>query len=213
MATVAHQAETRIVIPNVPWQVFEGLAAADCAGIRFTYDKGLLEIMSPSAEHEWLHRLLGRMVESITLVLNIPIRSAGATTLKWQLKERGLEPDQSYYIAHEPQIRGKRDLDLSVDPPPDLAIEVGISSSSLDKFDIYAELNVPELWLFDGEHFRVYQLQTNGKYALQNRSAAFPFLDLKQIVRFMERCDETDETSWIRSFSDWVKEQYGHLAK
>jgi Uma2 family endonuclease len=213
MSTITHQPETRIVIPNVSWDAFEALAASDCAGIRFTYDRGILEIMSPSTEHEWYHRLLGRLVETMTLVLGIPIRSTGASTLKRQLKERGLEPDQSYYVAHEPQVRGKRDLDLTVDPPPDLAIEVDISRSSLDKLNIYSDLGVPELWLFDGDKLRVYQLQSDGSYTIQQKSSAFPFLDLTHIERFMECCDQTDETSWTRSFSDWVKKQYGPIAE
>ena len=104
------------------------MAASDCAGTRFAYDKGLLEIMSPSIEHEWFHRILGKIVEVITEELNIPRLSAGSTTLKLQLKERGLEPDECYYLANEAKMRGKRELDLAVDPPPDLAIEVDISS-------------------------------------------------------------------------------------
>jgi Uma2 family endonuclease len=213
MSTDAHQPETRIVIPNVSWDAFEALAASDCAGIRFTYDRGLLEIMSPSAEHEWYHLLLGRLVETMTVVLGIPIRSMGATTLKQQLKERGLEPDQSYYVARESQVRGKHDLDLSVDPPPDLAIEVDISRSSLNKLKIYAALGVPEVWLYDGEKLRVYRLQVEGNYLLQQQSLAFPFLDIEQIELTMDRCDQTDETSWIQSFGDWVKEQYGRRNK
>ncbi|MBN2578664.1 MAG: Uma2 family endonuclease [Pirellulales bacterium] len=212
MSTVTHQPETRILIPNVSWEVFSGLAAADCAGTRFAYDQGLLEIMSPSLEHEWSHRLLGRLIEALTEELNIPLLSAGSTTLKLQLKQRGVEPDECYYLTHEAQVRGKFDLDLTVDPPPDLALEVDISRSSLDKLDIYADLGVPELWLYNGENLRVYPLQADGRYRQQESSLNFPFLDLKEIEKLMGHFHPGGETAWIRSFRDWVREQYGHLS-
>ncbi len=141
------------------------------------------------------------MIEAMTEELNIPLRSGGATTLKIQFKQRGLEPDECYYVLNEPRVRGKKDIDLATEPPPDLAIEVDISHSSLDKMGIYADLGVPELWLYDGTSLRVFQLQSQGNYARQQQSPAFPFLDLNEIPRFLDRCEETDETSWIRSFA------------
>jgi Uma2 family endonuclease len=171
----------------------------------------MLEIMSPSIEHEWYHRALGRMVETITEELGIPVLSAGSTTLKLQLKERGLEPDECFYLTHELQMRGKRELDLTVDPPPDLAIEVDISRSSINKLGIYADLGVPELWFYDGQSLVVRRLQ-DGVYVDRDSSDAFPFLDLKEIERFMSRFEQMGETAWIRSFRDWVKTNYGHLA-
>jgi Uma2 family endonuclease len=212
MSTVAAQPETRILIPNIRWEIFEALGASDCAGTRFAFDKGMLEIMSPSVEHEWFHRGLGRIVETMTEELNLPILSAGATTLKLPLERRGIEPDECYYLAHEAQMRGKRELDLPVDPPPDLAIEVDISRSSLNKLSIYASVGVPEVWLYDGESLRVHRLEADGTYTQQNTSPAFPFLDLKEIEHFMERFEQLGETGWVRAFRAWVKDHYGHLA-
>lgn len=211
MSVVAAEPETRVVIPNIHWDLFEALAASDCPGTRFAYDRGVLEVMSPSMEHEWFHRLLGRMIETMTEVLNLPLLSIGSTTLKLQLDRRGLEPDECYYLAHEAQMRGKRELDLNTDPPPDLAVEVDISRSSIDKLAIYADLGVPELWFYDGESLRVHRLQDNGEYLRQDSSVAFPFLDLREIERFLGRFELLGETAWIRSFRNWVKQQYGHL--
>jgi Uma2 family endonuclease len=213
MSSVAAQSETRIVIPNVRWEVFEALGDSDCAGTRFAYDKGMLEIMSPSIEHESFHRALGRMVETLTEELNIPIFSAGSTTLKLQMEQRGIEPDECYYVAHEARMRGRHDFDLAIDPPPDLAIEVDILRSSLDKLDIYAEVGVPEVWLYDGELLRVHRLHDTRRYGHQSTSVAFAFLDISEIERFLERFGELDETSWIRAFRAWVREQYGHLTR
>ena len=136
---------------------------------------------------------------------NIPIRSSGSTTLKNELKQRGLEPDECYYVANESQVRGCEEIDLLIAPPPDLAIEVDISTSSLDQLSIYADLGVPEVWLYDGATLKVHQLQSDGKYVQQTRSPSFPFLPLEEIEGFFARRNETDETTWIRSFRAWVK--------
>ena len=109
---------------------------------------------------------------------------------------------------------GKEELDLSVDPPPDIAIEVDICSSSLDKLGIYADIGVPELWIYDGGVISIHNLQSQGSYLKVDTSLFFPFLDIKEIEKFMDRFHEFDsETSWIRSFRDWVREQYGHLTR
>jgi len=206
MAMANLQAESRVVLAGVTWSTYEALLAeTKNHGTRFTYDRGYLEITSPSQTHERLKTLLGRMIEAMTEVLDIPMSGVGSTTLKAEWKGRGLEPDESYYLANEPRVRGRDEIDLRIDPPPDLAIEVDISSSSLDQLSIYADLGVPEVWLYDGTTLTVHQLQSDGKYVQQVRSPSFPFLPLGEIERFLARRNETDETTWIRSFRAWVK--------
>ena len=109
-------------------------------------------------------------------------------------------------------MRGKRELDLAVDPPPDLAIEVDISRSSIDKLGIYADVGVPEVWFFDGEHLCVYCLK-DGTYSRQNSSGFFPFLDMEEVERFVLQIEELGETGWIKNFRAWVKQHYSHLAR
>ncbi len=206
MSVATSSAESRVVLTNISWSTFEAiLAETDRRSTRFTYDRGVLEIMSPSREHERLKRMLGRMVEGLTEELEIPISSASATTLKSQMKQKGVEPDESYYIAQEARVRGRDDLDLAVDPPPDLAIEVDITSSSIDQLGVYASLGVPEVWLCDGVRIQVYHLQDDGHYTQPARSPAFPFLPLEEIERFLSRRNATDETTWIRQFRQWVR--------
>lgn len=206
MATATLSGETRIVLTNVAWDVYRRLASESSrGGTRFTYDRGVLEIMSPSREHERVKRRMGRMIEAVTEELNIPIESAGSTTLKSQLKEKGVEPDECYYIANEPKVRGRDDLDLAIDPPPDLAIEIDITASSLDQLAIYAALGVPEVWLCDGEKIEFHALETDGAYTRRDRSPALPFLRPADLERFLALRNESDETTWIRSFRDWAR--------
>ena len=206
MSIVVPQAENRVVLTHVSWATFEALLAeTDRRGTRFTYDRGVLEMMSPSREHERVKGMLGRMIETLTLELAIPISSGGSTTLKSQMRQRGVEPDECYYVANEPRVRGKDDFDLTVDPPPDLAIEVDISSSSIDQLGIYGALGVPEVWLCDGAKLQVYQLQADGTYTQQARSPSFPFLPLQEVEGFLRRRNATDETTWIRQFRDWAR--------
>jgi len=207
MSILIPQAENRVVLSDISWATFEALLAdADHRGSRFTYDGGILEIMSPSSEHERIGRLIGRMIEAFTEEKEIPIQSGGSTTLKSELKQRGLEPDECYYIANESQVRELDEIDLSVNPPPDLAIEVDITNSSMDQLCIYEALGVPEVWMCDGKHLKIYRLQDDGVYAIQDRSPTFPSLPPETILDFLARRKTTDETSWIKLFRDWVRE-------
>jgi Uma2 family endonuclease len=206
MAVANLQAEQRVVLSGISWSTFQSLLAdSNNRGTRFGYDEGHLEITSPSAPHERLKRLLARMIDAMTEELNIPIRSGGFLTLKSMAKRRGIEPDECYYVANSRAVRGHEHIDLSIAPPPDLAVEVDISSSSLDQLKIYASLGVPEVWLYHGVGLQVYQLRADGTYVQQARSPSFPFLPLDGVQRFLARRDDTDETTWIRSFRAWVK--------
>jgi len=207
MATLTKQTERRVVLSGIAWSTYEALLAdlAHRPGTRLTYNRGYLEITSPSREHERFKKSLGRMIEAMTEELGIPISSAGSTTFKSELKLRGLEPDECYYVANELRVRGRDEIDLSTDPPPDLAIEVEITSNSMDKLEIYADLQVPEVWRYDGTTLQVWRLQSDGGYAEQPQSGVFPFLPLAEVQRFLADRNATDETTWIRSFRAWVK--------
>ena len=206
MTLVETQTVGQVLLHNVPWSTYEVLLSdLDPRGTRLTYDRGNLEIMSPSREHERLKTLIGRMIETITVEWNIPISSGGSTTIKSEMKKRGLEPDECYYIANEARMRGKDDFDVNEDPPPDLVVEVDITRSSLNRMDLYAAFGVPEVWRYDGTTLHVTQLQPDGTYAPQEQSPSFPFLPLNEIPRFLDRRNATDETTWIRSFRQWVE--------
>lgn len=205
MPVTASPQASRVVLHNVRWETYSALMEdRGDGGPRMCYDRGTLEIMSPLRKHEWLKRLLGRFVEILTLESRIPISSAGSTTLKSQLKERGTEPDESYYIQNEAAIRLKDDIDIAIDPPPDLAIEIDIASSSIDKLGVYAAFGIPEVWTWD-EGVKIFVLESAGGYAEAAQSLALPRLTPQILSRFLARRSVLGESGLVEEFRDWVR--------
>jgi Uma2 family endonuclease len=201
-------AEQRVVLRGLDWEIYETLLHhLEGQPIRLTYDRGDLELMSPSAEHEEFGNLLGRMVETLTEELRLPCIGAGSTTWRKKLKDRGLEPDECYYLESVTRLRGKRrNLDLAVDPPPDLAIEVEISRSCLDRMEIYSDLGVPEVWRFDGEELKIELLHSDSKYQTSATSRCFPFLDPGEVASWLkDGAASEDHSEWGRQFRAWVR--------
>jgi Uma2 family endonuclease len=183
--------------------------------VRLTYDSGSLEIMTLGHGHERFSKLLGRLVESLTEELDIPVHSGRSTTFKSEAKQRGLEPDECYWIQNEPLMRGKNEFDIESDLPPDLAIEVDITSSSLNRMSIYATLGVKEVWRFGGETLTVSCLETDGSSTPHKRSPTFPSLPLGRVLRFLRDSETRDETSLVKRFRSWVRKHLfpGHKSR
>src|SRR6266404_901705 len=181
MITLAGPVEQRLRLSDIPWECY--LAYSDGLGprhIRITYDHGEMEVKTLSSRHENRKKLLGRLVEALTEEMDIDVASFGSITCRRGDQLSGLEPDDCYWIEHEPQVRGREDIDLETDPPPDLALEIEISRSSLNRMTIYAALRVPEVWRCDAEVLRVMLLSARGTYRQSDRSKAFPFLPLSE---------------------------------
>ena len=208
MTTTLIHSANRFLLKNISWQTYEALLKdlESQRGIRLTYDRGLLEIMTPLAPHERNSRLIGRLVEALTAELNIEICSLGSLTCKREDLARGLEPDECYYIQNEPVIRSLEQIDLNQDPPPDLAIEIDITSSSINRLALYASLGVPEVWRYDGSRLIIYQLE-GGEYKVCDRSSTFPLITSSEIIRFLELRKSNGETALIRLFREWVRNQ------
>src|SRR5438132_7530835 len=167
MSAVTVRAAGHLVLTGADWRTYSRLLRvfAERPSVRLTYDRGDLEIMSPLPEHESDADMLGRFVVVLTEELGLPIKAGRSTTFRRRGLRRGLEPDNSYWIANEPRVRGKRRINLRIDPPPDLAIEVDVTSSSLNRMGIYAVLAVPEVWRLDGPVLTFYVLAANRRYA------------------------------------------------
>ncbi len=198
--------EIRAVLHGIsPEQYGEFLEALGDYSLRHSYDGWDLEMMSPRHDHEWLKKLIGRMVEMMTFDRGIVIQSVGSTTLRAPGYQRGVEPDECYYVAHEPAVRGKDSYEPGLDPPPDLAIEVDVTSSSEPRLPLFAQLGVPEVWRHDGSALRFYALGTDGEYSEQGSSVAFPFLAPQDITIFLDQRKSIDEHSLLRAFLDHVR--------
>jgi Uma2 family endonuclease len=210
MTSALQPAESYVLLDDVEWETFVALVddLGDGRGCRFAYDEGTLEIMAPGPRHEITKKLLARLVEAFTLVLDIPLKSCGSTLWKQESLRKALEPDECYYLASEPAVRGKLDLDLAVDPPPDLAIEVEITRGSALKLGIYAALGVAEVWRFNGSKVTVHRLQVDGTYRVADRSQVLPALPLPALQRFMALAATTGETELLRQFQAWVQERF-----
>lgn len=193
-------------LEGVTWDEYESLLEqAGERPIRFTYDNGRLEIMTLSYEHEWPKKLIGRLVELMAIVLQIPFQSGGSTTLKRKLKKKGLEPDECFWFTHEKQMRGKKKYDLKVDPPPDLAVEIDVSRSVIKRMKLYAAFKVTEVWRFHNNRLLAYLLQADGTYEPSDHSKVFPFLALAELQRFIDLSKDLDQATLAREFMAWVE--------
>jgi Uma2 family endonuclease len=204
-------AEQRVILSNVSWQTFEQLLKelGDKRATRLAYNEGLLEIMSPLGPHENSNRFIESLIGAIADELNLNIKRFGSLTLKREKKLKGAEPDSCYYIQNEPLVRSKQEIDLDNDPPPDLALEIDITSGSLDKRPIYAAIGVPELWRYDGKKLEVFVLQlSNQDYQQVNQSPTFPWMPLDVIPRFIRQSLIDGETATLRAFRAWMREQH-----
>jgi Uma2 family endonuclease len=213
MATVLtrpEQREQRFVLNDVSWAAYEALLAdhVDRSVPHFTFDQGVLEIVSPSFTHEECNRTLALIVEVYAEEMDIDICNAGSTTFRREEWQRGFEPDSCFYIQNAGRIRGKAQIDPKVDPPPDLVIETDISHYSLDKLPIFAQFGIPEVWRYDGEKILIYSL-AGGGYVEGEESVVLPGLTAGDLSRFLEEGKSSPRTAWLRGLREWIRGQKG----
>lgn len=208
MSTVQPRAEPdRAVLHGIDWSTYGRLLRAFERRRRFrlTYDHGTLEIMSPLWEHEKPAYVLGAFVDAIVQELKLDYEPGRTVTLRRRRKSRGLEPDNCYWIASADRLAGKTHLDLRVDPPPDLAIEVDITRSSLDRMSIYATLGVPEVWRVTTAGV-AFNLLKEGDYQVSANSRSFPQLASADLMPFLAEVGHTGTGDLIVRFRNWVRQ-------
>lgn len=196
----------RVVLHNISWQQFENLLVdlGESRAARVAYDDGTLEIMTPLPEHEYYKEALGDAIKDIAEVLDQDYESLGSTTWKREIKKAGVEPDNCFYFQNEPKIRGKLEYDLNQDPPPDLALEIDVTSKSLSRFSIYARLGVPEIWCYDSGELKIYQLQNEG-YIEVETSRVFPTLPIKELSVLIEQYRPQGRRAMRRAVREWAR--------
>ncbi|NES82207.1 MAG: Uma2 family endonuclease [Moorea sp. SIO2B7] len=202
-------AENFIFLKNITWETFNNLLdeLGDNRGQRLTYYLGTLQIMSPLGEHENDNRFIDDIIRAMADELNLNLKKFGSLTLKLDPIKQAVEPDSCYYIKNEPLVRHKQNIDLTIDPPPDLVLEIDITSGSLNKLPIYANLQVPELWLFDGKKVTVFTFHKDSKsYLKNNQSPTFPWLDLTIIPQLISKSLQLGETATLKQFRQWVRD-------
>ncbi len=202
------QRADRVVLYNIGWQQFENLLKdlGDKRAARIAYDRGTLEIMTPLPEHEYYKEVIGIAVQDIAEELELDYESLGSTTWKRESRLAGVEPDNCFYFQNETAIRGKLEFDLNLDPPPDLVLEIDLTSKSLNRFPIYARLGVPEIWCYDSGELKIYQLQ-NGEYQEAQTSLVFPNLAVQEIPTLIEQNRSLGRRAIRQAVRAWAREQ------
>ncbi|MEG4118373.1 Uma2 family endonuclease [Microcoleus sp. N9_B4] len=196
----------QLLLEGVSWQQLEGILAelGERRTSRLSYSNGRLEIMVPLPEHEKAKEIIGDMVKILLSERGINYESLGSTTLKNERMTQAIEPDSCFYIQNQAAVIGKNRLDMSVDPPPDLAIEIDLTSRT--QLDNYQILGVPELWRYTRQELQINLLQ-DGQYVESDFSSAFPGIPIIELVnRYVQQSRVSGSSQAIQAFRNWVRE-------
>ncbi|MBM3223515.1 MAG: Uma2 family endonuclease [Candidatus Tectomicrobia bacterium] len=206
---IAHLPQGALLrIPAVTWEDYEALLEemGDAYHVRVSYNYGCLEIMSPLPEHEAFADILLMITREITRTLGIKLETRGSMTIRNVRQRQGVEPDVCFYVRHAERIIGKRRLDFSSDPPPDIVAEIDITNESHAKFPIYAALGVPEIWHYDGHTMSFYKLEERS-YEPTTHSLALPLLPSTVLAQWLEQSTLEGQDVTLDTVRAWVRTQ------
>ncbi|WP_353929293.1 Uma2 family endonuclease [Okeanomitos corallinicola TIOX110] len=199
----------RIILHNIAWQEFEEILTelGEHRASKLAYSQGNLEIRMPLPKHEVAKVIIGDLVKIILEELEIDCESFGSTTFKREDMDSGIEPDDSFYIQNHARMIGKEKIDLTIDPPPDLVIEIDVTSKT--QLNAYLALAVPEIWRYANDKLQI-NIFENGKYIESEISPNFPKLPIKEIIpQFVEQSRTIGRSPTLRKFRQWLK-KYDH---
>ncbi|MBX3437314.1 MAG: Uma2 family endonuclease [Planctomycetaceae bacterium] len=189
-----------ILLGGVTWDQYRAYRDdPENNGVRMHYADGELLLMTTGMLHERLSHLLTLMFAIWSHFSGQPIMGFGRWTLLDEFKKKGLEADNCYYARNVPYVQQKETLDLNVDPPPDLAIEIDITTHSRLKFAIYAALGVPEVWVWRGDALAVHRLE-DGTYQAVSESQELPGFPLDVAARFAVEHLRDDDATLMEAF-------------
>jgi len=200
-------AEQQFVFHGLSWEQYEGLLRTlGDRRLRHTYVEGALEIVSPSMNHEWAKSLLGELVAISCRVLKLPRKSIGSTTMKKKRWRRAVEPDEGFYVGEKSvrTMRTRRTFNADRDPPPELIVEIDITSSSDERIAFYRRLGVREVWKYSDETVQFLALTRDAKYRKTARSRLFPFLAAADLTAWMAKGNTMDDTQIELEFEPWA---------
>ena len=196
----------QMLLQDISWQQLENILSEmeERSAARISYSYGRLEIMVPLPEHEKDKEIFGELVRVLLDKLEIDFEPFGSTTLKNQQMLQAVEPDACFYIQNQAAVIGKNRIDLTVDPPPDLAIEIDITSRT--QFNNYEILGVPEFWRYTQKGLEI-SLLIQGKYVKSDKSPNFPNIPVVELVNeYVQQCLTIGRSQAIRNFRNWVKD-------
>ena len=198
--------DSTLILHDVSWAEYEYLLekVGEASGLRISYHKEELQVMTLSTTHENYSRLLQMFIGLLAVNLRVRIISFGSATMKKDKKLSGAEPDCCFYVQSAALIGKNIQLDFSQDPPPDVVVEIDVHHKSTNKFDIYAALGVSEMWLYDEKQMRFYLLQ-EGRYIEIGQSQALPVLSGQILTDFLGRSRDEDQYDTLLAFEEWLK--------
>jgi Uma2 family endonuclease len=206
MLAAINTGEERTLLQGISWNLYENILTeiGDNGKARLSYFRGDLEFMTPLFEHENGNRLIEKLISTIAEVVDRDYILCGSMTIKRPDLESGKEPDSCYYIANESAVRGKTKFDFTQDPPPDLAVEIDITNSSLNQLALYATLGVSEVWRYNRNALIFYQLQS-GKYVSVDRSPTFKMLPPDRVLEFLSDCQIYGVNQAVKLLKEWIQ--------
>ncbi len=195
-----------MIFSNISWQQYEQLVDIFSEQhVDLTYDDGRMEMRMPLPEHERAAEIINYIIAFLAHFLDIKFDALGSTTFRSSKLHQGLEPDKCFYLHNLDTIRSKKRLDLAIDPPPDLAIEIEVSSSLIPRIPIYASLGIPELWRYDGEKLTIETLHSAGHYTAAKRSSAFPGITATKLMEWIELGKTQGHSPMLHAVEQWCK--------
>lgn len=197
-----------VTLGNVGWAGYRMLLRikGDRRYPKLVYLDGSVTLVSPSWVHEFRAERLGLLVSEVAFGCGVDILPIRSTTIWRKRRKAGSEADVGYYVAHEPAMRGKTEIDLRVDPPPDLVVEVVHAHGPASAILAWKRLRVPEIWVYEDEELRILVRQPNGRYSEAKTSLAFPFLSPAEVRDWVERPSDLRFNLWMRDLRAWVRD-------
>jgi Uma2 family endonuclease len=206
MTTADNITDQSVVLRGVRWETYERLLAdhQDSSGTRLNYDSGTLEIMAPSFKHENLKETIASLFQLVVETKGVDFVAAGSTTFRRQDLRKGFEPDACFYVRDVERIRTRDEIDLSVDPPPDLVVEVVVTSRVINKLPLFAALAIPEVWRYQAEELQILVLESNA-YFSKATSSILPGVGSRALTELVQSSRGMTRPLWIQSVRDWAR--------
>lgn len=197
-----------LVVNDFGWDDYE-LLIQDLDGRRnprLNYDCGRLEVVSVSPRHDAYDRMIDAFVRVFAEAHDLAVQAYGQATWKLKSVGKGAEGDCCYYVQNARRVIGKDEILLESNPPPDIVVEIDLTTDSKRKLRIYAGLGVPEVWIFDGEAFHFYEL-VDGQYADIPGSKRLPGLNGTLMLEAFAIAKTHGQTEALKAFRRSIRKR------